>query len=281
MRRVFAFPLLRLGLIVLLFAALATPLVLFVHPHRGTWPAVGTSWALALLLFGSVAIVERFAAGKNLQEIGLGSRNALRDLLLGITLGAGLFSLVIVELAAGGFYRVTGVHASPDLAIAALLLFPGALTEELLFRGALFRLVEELGGTWIALAISSAFFGLAHAANPGATWVSSLAIALEAGLLLGLALVAARNLWLPIGLHFAWNFFEGPIFGAEISGRSFLSSALSARISGPAVLTGGGFGPEAGLAAIVTCLIAAGALLAVASHRHLIKPAGKWSATKK
>jgi len=183
-----------------------------------------------------------------------------------------LFSVVIAELTAVGFYRVIAVHVTPDLAIAVLLLFPGAIAEELLFRGVLFRLIEEFGGTWIALALSSVFFGLAHAANPGATWISSLAIALEAGLLLGAAFVVSRNLWLPIGLHFGWNFFEGPVYGTQISGRTLFTSALSARLSGPAFVTVGGFGPEAGIAAVVTCLIAAGVLLAVAARRGLIMP---------
>jgi membrane protease YdiL (CAAX protease family) len=217
-------------------------------------------------------VVERLIGGKMPAAIGLDPRNAIRDGTLGMVLGAALFSIVVLELALGGLYRIVGVHVTADLWIAALLLFPGAALEELLFRGVIFRLIEEWAGTWIALAVSAAFFGLAHAANPGATWVSSLAIALEAGVLLGAAFAVARNLWFPIGLHFAWNFFEGPIYGTQVSGRVFLTSALAARINGPSILTGGSFGPEAGLCAIVTCIIAAVALLLVAMRRSRVLP---------
>ncbi len=269
-KRVLAFPLVRLLLIVVLFAVFAAPVVLGAHGSRDLRVAVVLNWVLAGLLAGTMIAVERVTAGKPLVAIGLGRCNASRDLALGAALGAGLFTIVVMELALGGFYRVTAVHVTRDLALAALLLLPSAAIEELLFRGVLFRLVEEWLGTWIALAVSAAIFGAAHAANPGATWVSSLAIALEAGVLLGAAFVVTRNLWFPIGLHFAWNFFEGPVYGTQVSGRSFLESAVDARVTGPSLFTGGSFGPEAGLFAIVTCVIVAVALLVAASRRSLI-----------
>jgi hypothetical protein len=157
-----------------------------------------------------------------------------------------------------------------DLAIAALLLLAGAAVEEILFRGVLFRLIEEWSGTWIALAISAVLFGAAHSFNPGAGWISSVSIAVEAGLLLGAAFVVTKNLWFPIGLHFAWNFFEGPIYGSQVSGNAFGMSAVAAHVSGPLWLTGGPFGPEAGVSAIVTCLVASIALLIYASRNSLI-----------
>ncbi len=215
-------------------------------------------------------LVERFTSGKTLSDVGFAPKHAGRDLVAGAAIGALLFSLVALELFAGGFYRVLKVHPTSDLAVAALLLIGGAVLEELLFRGVIFRLVEEWTGTWIALAVSAILFGLAHAANPGATPVSSIAIALEAGILLGAAYVLTRNLWLPIGLHFAWNFFEGPVFGTQISGHSFLRDAVTAQLTGPSWITGGSFGPEAGLPAIVTCTIAAVLLLVVASRRNEI-----------
>jgi uncharacterized protein len=270
--RVVRFPLVRLVIIIVLFAAVITPLILAFHPPLPLWGSIAMSWIFAAAVAVVLIAVERFTVGKAPSAIGFDPRHAARDLLLGAAFGAVLFSVVIGELAAGGFYRVTGVHATPALAIAALLLVPGAAFEELLFRGVIFRLFQEWGGTWIALAVSALLFGLVHAKNPGATWVSTVAIALEAGILLAAAFVVTRNLWFPIGLHFAWNFCEGPIYGTQISGHNFVSSALLGRLSGPAIFTGGPFGPEAGLAAIVTCLIAAIALLSVAARRSLIIP---------
>jgi uncharacterized protein len=107
----------------------------------------------------------------------------VRLVLIVLLFGALSTPFVLAAVGGGGHYHVVATHVTPDLAMAALLLLPGAAIEELLFRGLLFRLVEEWSGTWIALAVSAALFGLVHAANPGATWISTMAIALEAGLL--------------------------------------------------------------------------------------------------
>ncbi len=279
MKRLLAFPLVRLLLIALLFCLFATPVVFAAKNLQGPWIGTAITWILAILLLAATMLVERFTSGKTLSDVGFGPKHAGRDLAAGAAIGALLFSLVALELFIGGFYHVLKVHPTPDLAMAAVLLIGGAVFEELLFRGVIFRLVEEWTGTWIALAVSAILFGLAHAANPGATPVSSLAIALEAGILLGAAYVLVRNLWLPIGLHFAWNFFEGPIFGTQISGHSFLRDATAAQLAGPSWITGGSFGPEAGVPAIVTCTIAAVLLLVAALRRkEIARPS--WSKVK-
>ncbi len=280
MSRFLAFPLVRLVLIVMAWGALLAAVVRLVHTPSTTdsiWWTLAINWIAAVLLLAVLILVERLTTGRPPRAIGFDPRKAIRDLAFGVALGAVLFSAVMLELGLSGHYRVTAFHVTPDIAIAALLLVADAITEELLFRGIVFRLIEEWAGTWIALVISAIAFGLLHAANPGATWVSTLAIALEAGVLLAAAFVVTRNLWLPIGLHFAWNFFEGPIYGTHVSGHTFLTNAISAHMSGPALLTGGSFGPEAGLPAIVTCLAAAALLLAYAKRRGSIVPP-QWAA---
>ena len=274
MRRVLAFPITRIILIVLLFGGLTLPLVRSAHPPYSIWHTIIVNWLLVVALLAAILAVERVTVQKNVAQIGLDPRRAPRYLAIGLLFGGGLITLVILELAAGGFYRILALHVSWDLGYAALLLLADAVLEELLFRGVLFRLIEEWAGTWIALAASATLFGLAHAANPGATWFSSLAIALEAGVLLGAAFVVTRNLWFPIGLHFAWNFFEGPVYGSDVSGHQFLTSVFVPHITGPTLLTGGRFGPEAGLLALITCLVCAVGLLAYAARRSLIAPFG-------
>jgi hypothetical protein len=98
-----------------------------------------------------------------------------------------------------------------------------------------------------------------------------VAIALEAGVLLGAAFVVTRNLWFPIALHFAWNFCEGPIFGTQVSGGVLTTSLFTSHVSGPVWLTGGRFGPEAGVPAIVIGLIASVALLVHAARNSLLR----------
>jgi hypothetical protein len=117
------------------------------------------------------------------------------------------------------------------------------------------------------------FFGFGHRSNPGATWVSSVAIAIEAGGLLAAAYVATRSLWLPIGLHWAWNLFEGPVWGSPVSGIG-LPVLANARFPGPRMLTGGDFGPEAGLPAMVLgAALGLWFLVNAVRHEQIVTPA--------
>lgn len=181
----------------------------------------------------------------------LPAESALRDLGLGIAAGLALFSLVVGVAAVLGVYRITGPGDSSHLVLALVgtALLPGFM-EELFFRGILFRWIEAFAGSWAALALTSALFGLAHIFNPNATWFSSLAIAIEAGVLLGGAYMLTRNLWMPMGLHASWNFTQGEIFDVPVSGID-QQGLLQAKLGGPALLSGGQFGLEASLIAVV------------------------------
>src|SRR5581483_7760086 len=100
---------------------------------------------------------------------------------------------------------------------------------------------------------------------------SSAAIALEAGILLAAAYLLTRSLWLPIGLHFGWNFTEGGIFGAAVSGNG-AKGLINTSLSGPQLLSGGAFGPEASVAAVGVCLVAAVVMLVLAARRGEWRP---------
>ena len=136
--------------------------------------------------------------------------------------------------------------------VSAFFLFlVTAVAEEIILRGILFRWIDEKWGFAVALIISSLIFGFLHIAQPGGTWWSSLAIAIEAGLLLGAAYKFAGNLWLPIGIHWAWNFTQGNVFGIAVSGSDAGASILHGTLSGPDILTGGAFGAEASLITVI------------------------------
>lgn len=185
----------------------------------------------------------------------------------GILAGLAIFASVVAIASALGVYRIigTGRASSMLVPLVSVALLP-AFTEELLFRGILFRWVEEFAGSWIALAVTSALFGLAHILNPGATWFSSFAIAVEAGLLLGGAYMLTRSLWMPVGLHAAWNFAEGPIFGVPVSGGTS-AGLIRASINGPALVTGGAFGLEASVIAVAVATSVGIAFVVVAARR--------------
>jgi membrane protease YdiL (CAAX protease family) len=172
-----------------------------------------------------------------------------------------------------GGYRVVGFGSlSGTLAILGTMT-ASATVEELLFRGIVFRVLERFLGTWGALALSGAVFGCLHLVNPGATVWGAFAIAIEAGVMLGAAYAATRTLWLAIGVHLGWNFAEAGIFGTTVSGAEHgPRGLLDATLHGPVALTGGTFGPEAGVVAILVCAVPTVLFLREARRRGRIRP---------
>ncbi|HEY8586434.1 MAG TPA: type II CAAX endopeptidase family protein [Rhodanobacter sp.] len=221
---------------------------------------------LAYLLL--VRIVERRPVSE------LAPRTLLPQGVIGVLGGLLLFSAVVGVLHVLGSYRVTGFN--PDAAWLPALLVVGlgaGIGEEILFRGVLFRIVEEGLGTWWALAISALFFGAVHLGNPGATLWSSAAIAIEAGLLFGLLYHVTRSLPICMGLHASWNFAQGTIYGIPVSGTTADGWLVSTR-SGPDWLSGGVFGAEASVIALSLCTICTIGLLVVARRRgSIVRPA--------
>jgi membrane protease YdiL (CAAX protease family) len=181
----------------------------------------------------------------------LSGPRAARQLVGGFGIGLALFSVIVAVAAALKVYRIVGIGDADFLLIAVITngLFP-AVSEELLYRGIIFRWFEEFAGTWAALLISSVLFGAAHFQNPNASVLAAVGVALEGGLLLGGAYMLTRRLWLPMGIHASWNLTQGGVFDIPISGND-AHGLVEAQLEGPAVLSGGGFGLEASLIAIV------------------------------
>jgi len=150
-----------------------------------------------------------------------------------------------------------------------------AILEETLFRGIIFRITEEKLGTYLALFISAVLFGALHLINPNSSIASAFAITVEGGLMLGAAFIYSRNLWFPIAIHFAWNFTQTGIFGAITSGNILHESLLTSSISGSNLITGGPFGPEGSIQAMLFCFIAAVVLLVLSHYQKKIIPFNK------
>jgi hypothetical protein len=188
------------------------------------------------------------------------------DLLFGMALGALLMTTVFLVQSGLGWVTVTGSFESlvPGAPFWLAVLVPATLFvcvgfyEELVSRGYQLRNAAEglnssslgpRGAVLLAWALSSAFFGYLHAANPNATILSTANVAL-AGLMLGCGYVLTGELAIPIGLHVTWNFFQGTVFGFPVSGlRIGGATFLSIEQGGPDLWTGGPFGPEGGLLA--------------------------------
>lgn len=234
------------------------------------WPtlAVGAvTVAVALPLYGWVVRKTEKRPSIEVGRVGL-----VGGIGWGTLLGGGLFALVIVNIAFLEGYEVDGL-GTPVGAVGLFGFMAGAaVTEELLYRGVLFRIVEERLGTWLSLLLTGLVFGLGHLLNPNANLWGAIAIAIEAGGMLAAAYVATRKLWLPIGLHFGWNFAASGVFSTEVSGNGTPQGLLDSTMSGPVLLTGGDFGPEGSLYSVAFCVITALVLLWVAKRRDRLVP---------
>jgi uncharacterized protein len=261
-RRVLQFPIVQIVVAILFiaipFAVVSAPFNLFVtdKPLRRLGALLLTAVVLAAYS-AYVRIIERRAVSE------LSGARAAREFGIGLGLGALLFSVTIGILAAVGAYEVTGSNGWQTLlAILPACILSGVL-EEVLIRGVVFRILEQWLGSWIALGISAAIFGVLHLLNPGATLLNAAAISIEAGVLLAAAYMLTRRLWLCVGTHIAWNFTQGGIFSVAVSGGSS-KGLLQGRMVGPDWLTGGTFGAEASVVALAVCLAAGMALVGLA-----------------
>jgi membrane protease YdiL (CAAX protease family) len=246
--------------------------------------AVDGHWLLSLLvgLAGAAFAVLAYAWAIRRTErrapVEVALAGAGRSIGRGLLLGLLTFGAVITTLAVSGSYRIEDT-GSLTAAIALVgVVAVGAVGEELMFRGLLFRLVEERTGTWVALVVSSLVFGAIHLTNPDASLWGALAIAIEAGGMLGAAYVATRTLWVPIGLHIGWNFAAAGIFGTVVSGSDLPQGLLHGVTSGPAILTGGDFGPEGSIYSVLACSVVTVVFLVLARKRGTILPSRRRAA---
>jgi len=179
-------------------------------------------------------------------------KKSFPEISKGVLIGILFFAIVAGVLIIGGWYKVMQVNFNWRYLLVMLTQFLlVAVSEEIIFRGIIFRMIWQRWGVVAALLVSSLLFGFIHIMNPSGTVWSSVAIAVEAGLLLGAAYVYSGRLWLPIGIHWAWNFVEGPLLGMNVSGAMPGDSLVVPSISGPEILTGGSFGPEASLISLI------------------------------
>jgi len=238
-------------------------------------PSPGHQWILIKSLLLPILLVWTYGRAVRLlerrepREISL-KRGAPLFFLGGVVGIAIIGVYVLVLLGIGAAHLTKGTEAHGALSFLNELLVPWltAVGEELLFRLVLFRFTEEAMGTGLAVLISALLFGLSHAANPGASPGSLVLLAGGIGVLLTFAFTATRNVWLPIGLHMGWNYAEGCLFGLPNSGQTDPVQIMHTTPSGPAILTGGTFGPEGSLLLFALTLVVTTALLWLTLRRN-------------
>jgi membrane protease YdiL (CAAX protease family) len=221
------------------------------------------SQIIELIIFASsIYIARRFLDKRSFVSLGLQvSKQTLTDILAGIGITFVMMGLIYAAEVAAGWLTFENfawqTESITNVVFQTLLFFVIFIfvgwNEELLSRGYHLQTIASGTNIFWGMIISSSVFGLAHLGNPNATWVSAAGI-FFAGIFLAYAYLRTGQLWLSIGLHIGWNFFEGVIFGFPVSGLDIYHLTHN-QIQGPEIWTGGAFGPEAGLIVLPALVI--------------------------
>lgn len=231
---------------------------------------------LVQICLGLLAIAIYFGWGRFIErrEVSeLSTPGMAREWGMGLLVGVVLYSACAVTLMLLGIYKVEGFNTAAFLLPAVAMAIKSGVFEELIFRGVLHRSVEAIFGSWAGIVASSLAFGLIHLLNPGAEIKSAIYISVEAGLLLSAAYLVTRRLWICIGFHMGWNYAQSAIYSGAVSGTVADPGLLKATIEGPDFLTGGSFGMEESIFALIYCTTAGVVLVIIAIRRgHILPP---------
>jgi len=243
--------------------------------------SLGVAFDFDSALLGSILMIICATAGffiytnlvENRPALELNPKYAITETCLGLLLGALIFSTVVLVMYLIGVLKFEAINAVSNLANFLPELLIAGFIEEYFIRGIIFKLSEELLGSWVAIIIQAALFGLIHGENPNATAFSTFAISVEAGILLVSVYMLTRRLWMAIGLHFAWNWMQGPFFGIPVSGID-INGFFETSLIGPEILNGGAFGAEASIVALIICTLAGCFFLVKAAKmdNNIVKP---------
>lgn len=270
-RRILSSPparVLLLGFILVLFMTLNSDAM----TNYAGEPAKAVLHIIALAIAGFAVYIgyAYFIEKRALSELALPGMG--RQLGFGLLMGAGLYAACEMILMALGIYRVVGLNPLAYMVPAIAMALSSSVYEELLFRGVLFGAVEQWFGSWAALVGSSLVFGLTHLINPQGTIEGALFISVEAGILLAAAYMLTRRLWLSIGFHMAWNYTQSAIFSGIVSGNDAQQGLIRSTVNGPDWLTGGSFGVESSVLALLLCTTTGIVMLVMAAKRGRIVP---------
>ena len=254
--------------ILLIILSIAAGLVIYFLPN-----SLASSYSLLIgelaelfAFAGSIYLACRFLDKRSFTSLGFKiDKYVLFDIFAGIIITFIMMGLIFIAMQTLGWLKLESFAWNTDSAVMVItqvilfffIFILVGFNEEILFRGYHLQTITSGMNLFWGLIISSIIFGGLHLANPNATWVSAAGI-FFAGLFLAYGYVRTQQLWLSIGLHIGWNFFEGVVFGFPVSGLT-IYPLIHINVSGPKVWTGGAFGPEAGL--IILPALALGAVL--------------------
>ena len=205
----------------------------------------------------AVLLVWRFINKEKFSRMGLRFRSS--DLIFGLVLGALSITIIFIFLYATGQITLVNALSAPEFSMFTLLFFIMfifvGLFEEIFFRGYIIStMASRHNKRWFIYVISALIFSVVHGTNPNVTLLGLINIALV-GLLFAFMFDVTKSLWLPIGYHITWNFFQGNVFGFAVSGLPSNSIYSIEQQTESALWTGGTFGLEGGLLATLVILI--------------------------
>lgn len=247
----------------------------------------------AIFFLGQIAELIAFTASIFLARIFLDRRSIAsmglrldgrvwKDILAGIGITFIMMALVFAAMSTAGWLTFEGFawEAEPitqvlggTFAFLGIFILVG-WNEELLSRGYHLQTIASGANLFWGVFLSSAVFGALHLGNPNATWISAAGI-FFAGLFLAYGYLRTGQLWLSIGLHIGWNFFEGVVFGFPVSGLD-IYPLTRIQVQGPEMWTGGAFGPEAGLVILPALLVGAGLIFWYTRNRRAKESDTTW-----
>jgi membrane protease YdiL (CAAX protease family) len=225
----------------------------------------GVSFALLLWAF---ILYAKYIEKRKTREILV--KGWLSEISIGFLVSLILVCIIVCVLFFSKHFIVSSIISNKRFVLDLFVkFFMGAFIEELIFRLIIYKLTEELLGTWIALLIQVLLFGFAHGLNNNATLFTTFSVVIVGGLVYCAAYIYTRSLWLPLGFHFGWNFSQSGIFSMPNSGTPYEGLLLS-NISGPEWLTGGNWGIEGSYIAIFLCLAIGIAIMSLAKRKAYI-----------
>jgi membrane protease YdiL (CAAX protease family) len=262
-----------LGLLVVLFANFGAQFLASAAGYGRRFELAYRPLGLLLALGGFAVLSKTIdeVEGNPLPYLGLRRKNWRREVVLGLLLGFGMILLAVLAIAVLGQLTINIKLSGYSIVLAVIeliILAAGAMMEEIMFRGYPFQRLVESIRPLPAVVVLSTLFGLAHFMNPH---VSFWAVANTAavGVLLCVAYLRTGALWMPFGLHFAWNTALGLVFGLPVSGLKTFSVIVRSKADGPIWLTGGSYGIEASV--VGTVVIVMGTIVLFLLPKHYLR----------
>lgn len=275
----FQFPITRMAIILILLA----PSFLIIETVRGVviksvdfTTAVYSGYFFDVLLIAAMMITYRIytSATENRKAHEISFYKFLPEIGFGALIAFLIMTFFVMLISIPGYYSVEEFNSFGNVIFMFFDQLKVGFIEELLFRVIIFKLSEELFGSWTAIAVQGILFGFAHAGNPNATIYTTMALILSFSIFFGTAYMITRRIWFVMGFHWSWNFFQAGIYGIQNSGHT-QPSLITPVIEGPVWITGGDWGAELSIISVIILFTLGIYFVKIAySNNQFMKP--KW-----